>query len=227
MTVAASGRLAPLPDMSCGRTRGGGGSGRAGRTAGSYASNARARSSISARTSRVALGRFLDLGGVGPLLVHGDDRGRQVRPGHPQVRRQLAARAAGGALDVRAAQGDDVEVAHRAKPRRPQVARLVERHPELAGDVAPEHRGPVDRGVVQYHGARRAGALELHLVDDRDVHRERGRVHHRQRQRLPLRRQRAAHREEAGHPRLQHPLVHAEGDGRLPSLPAQRQSAPR
>ena len=66
-----------------------------------------------------------------------------------------------------------------------------------------------------------AGALELHLVDHGDMHRERGRVHHRQRQRLPLRRQRAAHREEAGHPRLQHPFVHPEGHGRLPPLTAQ------
>jgi hypothetical protein len=120
-------------------------------------------------------------------------------------------------------QSDHVEVAHRAQPGRPQVARLVEGHPELAGDVAPEHGGTVDRGGVQDHRARRPSPGELHLVDHGDVHRERRGVHDRQGQRLPLRRQRAAHREEPGHPRLQHPLVHPERDGRLASLPAQRQ----
>ena len=96
----------------------------------------------------VTLSRDLDLGGVSPLLVHGDDRGRQVRPGHLRLRCEQATRAAGRALDVRAPQDDDVEVAHRAKPRRPEVARRLERHPELAGDVAPEYRRPVDRGGV-------------------------------------------------------------------------------
>ncbi len=169
----------------------------------------------------VTLGRDLDLGGVSPLLVHGDDRGRQVRPGHLRLRREQAARAARRALDVRAPQDDDVEVAHRAKPWRPEVARRLERHPELARDVAPERRRPVDRGGVKYHRARRAGALELYLVDHGDMHGECGRVQHRQRQRLPLRRQRATHREEAGHPRLQHPFVHPEGDGRLAPLTTQ------
>jgi len=121
-----------------------------------------------------------------------------------------------------APQDDDVEVAHRAEPGRPQVARLIERHAELAGDVAPEQRRPAGRRRVEQHGARRACPLELHLVDDGDVHRERGGVHDRQGQRLPLRRQRTAHREETGHPGFEHPLVHAERDGRLLSLPAQR-----
>src|ERR1700733_15317408 len=65
-----------------------------------------------------APGGLLDLGGMCSILVHGDDRTGQVRPGHLQVRRQLAARAAGGAFDVLAGQDDDVEVAHRAQPRR-------------------------------------------------------------------------------------------------------------
>ncbi len=157
------------------------------------------------------------------LLLHRDDGGGQVRPGHLGAGPEPAPGAAGRALDVRAVQGDDVEVAHRAQPGRPQVARLVEGRPELAGDVAPEHGRPVDRGGVQDHRARRAGPGELHLVDHGDVHRERRGVHDRQGQRLPLRRQRAAHREEAGHSRFQHPLVHAERDGRLASLAAQRQ----
>jgi alpha-L-rhamnosidase len=171
----------------------------------------------------VTRGGVLDLGGVGPLLVHGDDRAGQVGPGHVRTGSELAARAAGGALDVRAAQDDHVEVAHRAQPRRAQVTRLVKRHSELAGDVAPEDGRPVGGGGVQDHRARRTSPLELHLVDHGHVHRERRRVHDRQRQRLPLRGQRASHRQEAGHPGLEDSFVDAERDGRLPPLPAQRQ----
>jgi hypothetical protein len=93
--------------------------------------------------------RLLDLDGMSLLLVHRDDGGRQVRPGHLVAGPEQAAGAAGGALHVRTVQGDDVEVAHRAQSGRPQVARLVEGHPELAGDVAPEHGRAVDRGGVQ------------------------------------------------------------------------------
>ena len=87
--------------------------------------------------------RFRRAGGCGGAAVSWiSRRGRAFRPsrsprwsGRSRSRSrsgQAAAGAAGGALDVGAAQGDDVQVAHRAQARAAQVARLVER-PRRAG----------------------------------------------------------------------------------------------
>jgi len=57
---------------------------------------------------------------------------------------------------------------------------------ELGGDVAPKERGAVQRGWIERDRTRRPRALDLDLIDDGDVHRERHRVHERERQRLPL-----------------------------------------
>jgi hypothetical protein len=60
-------------------------------------------------------GGLLDLEGVGAFLGHGDDGGGQVGPGDGQVGGEVTAGAAGGAFDVGAVEGDDVQVAHRAQ----------------------------------------------------------------------------------------------------------------
>jgi hypothetical protein len=93
-------------------------------------------------------------------------------------------------------------------------------HPELADDMVPEFGRLVESGLVQDARARRASPLELHLAHDGHVHRERGHVHERQRQRFPLRGERAAHGEKTGRARLEHPFVDPEGDKGL--CPARR-----
>ena len=149
------------------------------------------------------------------LLRHRDHRGVELVPAHGEVVLEPAPGPARRAVHGAAVERDHVEVAQRAEAGLPDVLRLLEGPSELRGHVAAELRRPGERVVVEHHRLRGAGAGDLELVDDRGVHRERQQVHRRQGQPLPLLGQRAADRDEAGHPGPEHPLVEPERDHRI------------
>src|SRR4051812_41474913 len=102
---------------------------------------------------------LLDLEEVLALLVQRDHRRAAALLGEADahgaaVVTQGPAGAAGRAVDHGAAQHDDVEMTHRADARLAAVLDLLERPPELRGDVAPEQRGTLQRRVFEHDRLR-------------------------------------------------------------------------
>jgi hypothetical protein len=109
----------------------------------------------------VARGGVADLGEVVALLGHRDHRGVEVGPAHAAAL-EHAAGAARRALDVAAAQRDDVEVAERAQPVVAAALGVRERAADLRRHVAAELRRSRDRLGLEHDRPRRSRALELH-----------------------------------------------------------------
>ena len=131
----------------------------------------------------------------------GAERRRGRRTSRTRPRARAARRRRGG----RAGRAPGSPRYSASSKRRPACSATV--RPSSPARASAASSRTIERGVP--------APSNCDLVDDRDLHRERQRVEHRERERLPLRRQRAADRDEARHARLEHALVDAERHGRL------------